>query len=148
MTGVQTCALPICFPVTIRVACVDSAPPSVFGGLCLASLFAKWLLATASILQGIKNAKAEEKLLEANAKLKELSFYKESQTMNDVINGIRNQVEIQAETLESLKMQNEITQATLQDKIQQIKGEAIQIFLVNICIASPLICCILSCNVA
>ena len=49
---------------------------------------------TSSILQGIKNAKAEEKLLEANAKLKELSFYKESQTMNDVINGIRNQFEI------------------------------------------------------
>lgn len=86
---------------------------------------------TSSILQGIENAKAQEKLLEATAKLKELSFYKESQTMNDVINGIRNQVEIQAETLESLKMQNEITQATLQDKIQQIKSEAIQIFLIN-----------------
>lgn len=86
---------------------------------------------TSSILQGIENAKAQEKLLEATAKLKELSFYKESQTMNDVINGIRNQVEIQAETLENLKMQNEITQATLQDKIQQIKGEAIQIFLLN-----------------
>ena len=51
--------------------------------------------------------------------------------MNDVINGIRNQVEIQAETLESLKMQNEITQATLQDKIQQIKSEAIQVFPIN-----------------
>ena len=86
---------------------------------------------TSSLLQGIENAKAQKNLLEANTKLQELSIYKESQTMNDVINGIRNQVEIQAETLESLKMQNEITQATLQDKIQQIKGEAIQIFLIN-----------------
>ena len=25
MTGVQTCALPICFPVTIRGGCVDVA---------------------------------------------------------------------------------------------------------------------------
>ena len=86
---------------------------------------------TSSILQGIENAKAQKNLLEANTKLQELSVYKESQTMNDVINGIRNQVEIQAETLESLKMQNEITQATLQDKIQQIKSEAIQVFLIN-----------------
>ena len=51
---------------------------------------------TSSILHGIENAKAQEKLLDATAKLKELSFYKESQTINDVINGIRNQVEIQA----------------------------------------------------
>ena len=86
---------------------------------------------TSSLLQGIENAKAQKNLLEANTKLQELSVYKESQTMNDVINGIRNQVEIQAETLESLKMQNEITQATLQEKIQQIKSEAIQVFLIN-----------------
>lgn len=80
---------------------------------------------TQSLLQGINNAKAQEKILEVEKRLKDIQEFETKYSQNDRMDSIYYNVKQAMIALEMAERESFIQKATVNDKIDIIKSEAI-----------------------
>lgn len=86
---------------------------------------------TASLLQGIENAKSQKALTDIETELKQIEQYIKGKTQNMAISIISTAAQEANEKLEVLKNDRTISDATKQDKIDQIRANLIGTWLDN-----------------
>lgn len=87
---------------------------------------------TASLTQGVENAKAQKQLIEIETNLKEIDDHIKGKTQNLAVALITQEVEQSMKTLEILRNEERISSSTIQDKINIVKREAVGMYLRNL----------------
>lgn len=81
---------------------------------------------TASLTQGITNAKTIDELNKVELKMKDVDAREQQMTQGDRVDSINKNLKILIENLRKIELDNEWTQATLEDRINIITAQKIQ----------------------